>query len=1067
MRRATIRKSLISVVLALTCLRAAEGRQATKFTGKSIPDPPRQKEPWTPPRTRLPRFLVTATAALFEQGVADPRGCEYREVEIADGAPARIRGFVLPAQAGERDRFVVSWDGVIYPALAFGAAADMEKDVRGEIESLRRSRLADPEGPNRRELDGRRASPFARGSVYQWAGPGKIAPTALRIPMLLRLGRADLAEAMFAAATTWTPDAGPRDLTDYGVSYLTMAQDWASIMFLRLIAAHMRGDDAIAIDAARRLSAFAPAAEARAQALGFEKARNRFSEEPPSYFPFLRQLPEILADQERRAKEPPRGPVPPHGADPAARVAGLIRELDQIAERQMVHFGNSPNGSPLVRALIVEGDAAVEPLLAAVESDTRLTRTTTRGRDITAVDYYVHPVVEVEVVALAALLKDGPFANAEYRVRNDMAARKELARSMRDYWIKNRAIPMTERWYRTLRDDAAGSEWLGAASMIVAPVDEPRRAMFGARITPATGPMQGEALRSRRDPSVSELMARRALETARAPGPRATSEPQLQNAAELALRLARWDLRAAPPVLRNVANQARRAIEWNHAHNYHQDQGLEEFLATSAVIEARAGERAGLDAYAADIRKDDPREQHLRVLRFEPMWTFPDDPAIRDAAHWLFNDPASPWSAFIRAPGREALGYFFQDTSLYTSPLLGSAGFREAVIAAVANKSPMGTVRRNQDRTVQWETDFGNSGGFEAAEADLEGIPVGEARTFRACDYIAWQVSTIEGAPRCELYWPADQRDDAVAACAAYLKTYGARLTIDAPGDEPDPPHQKRAHLAFPALDRPATREDVRAARAIFSMEGEGEVRRAKVPGLPIEARWLTLKDLPIDRPGPGGGVIHDFDQGGRIWQAEEVRQGDHWERSYGFVGRHAIARVPAAEIEQAPGRGNAAWGQLTGGLDVRIDPVDQPHRAAEPGRPIVVVVRIRNRRGVENRAPAEFLRRGADGRLALRRGLTLTAYYSAPRRNNTDMIFEIPNEELKPKRIDRFDPGADARPMAPFEVREAMRLDLNDWFDLTRRGQYRVVIEFGADSGAGAGTSNNWFFEVGESLVP
>ena len=119
-------------------------------------------------------------------------------------------------------------------------------------------------------------------------------------------------------------------------------------MFIRLVDAHMRGDDAIALDAARRLSAFATAAEARAMEMGFERDPNRFGNDGPAYFPFLRQLPELLADQERRATESPRGPVPPHGGDPAARVAALIRDLDQIAIPQQVHFGNSANSSPLV-----------------------------------------------------------------------------------------------------------------------------------------------------------------------------------------------------------------------------------------------------------------------------------------------------------------------------------------------------------------------------------------------------------------------------------------------------------------------------------------------------------------------------------------------------------------------------------------------------------------------------------------------------------------------------------------------------------------------------------------------
>ena len=79
----------------------------------------------------------------------------------------------------------------------------------------------------------------------------------------------------------------------------------------------MRADDAIALDAARRLSAFVKAAEARAMEMGFEREQTRFGNDGPAYFPFLRQLPELLADHERRAMEGARGPIPPHGTDPA------------------------------------------------------------------------------------------------------------------------------------------------------------------------------------------------------------------------------------------------------------------------------------------------------------------------------------------------------------------------------------------------------------------------------------------------------------------------------------------------------------------------------------------------------------------------------------------------------------------------------------------------------------------------------------------------------------------------------------------------------------------------------
>ena len=66
--------------------------------------------------------------------------------------------------------------------------------------------------------------------------------------------------------------------------------------------------------------------------------------------------------------------------------------------------------------------------------------------------------------------------------------------------------------------------------------------------------------------------------------------------------------------------------------------------------------------------------------------------------------------------------------------------------------------------------------------------------------------------------------------------------------------------------------------------------------------------------------------QTGRIWQAEEVREGDRWRRFYGFVGRHALTRVPAEEVEFPPEKDGipaARAGQP--GLGVGVGPSSHP----------------------------------------------------------------------------------------------------------------------------------------------
>ncbi len=100
------------------------------------------------------------------------------------------------------------------------------------------------------------------------------------------------------------------------------------------------------------------------------------------YIDFLGQLPEFLADHERRAREPRRPPTPPSRADKKARIAARIADLDQVFAQQFGQPGGVSLGeSPIVQALIQEGDGAVEPLIDDLARDTRLTRAVHFHRD--------------------------------------------------------------------------------------------------------------------------------------------------------------------------------------------------------------------------------------------------------------------------------------------------------------------------------------------------------------------------------------------------------------------------------------------------------------------------------------------------------------------------------------------------------------------------------------------------------------------------------------------------------------------------------------------------------------
>lgn len=1064
-----------TVILLLTAS-GADGPPAGEGAPdrRSIPDPPEQGKPWTPPVTKLPRFLVSATEALFAQGVADPRSCEYREVQMAasaglgrGGKPVRVHAFVLPVRAGDDRRFAVGWDGRLSRVEEVGPEADLAADVHAWARALREGRAGAPkDGTSRFGQPGThfwRHGPVDKGRVTETVAP-------IRVCLLLRLGRADLSESLFAAATPWTPD-GPRpDLTDYGVSYLTLANEWANDLYVRGIDAHGRGDDGQALDAFRRIAAFRGRAEAKAASLGFPRSRQSRSLEADrlTYFPGLFQFDELLADQERRAAEPPRGPIPGRDADPAARVAALILNLDQITQHQMsVPGGANPGGSSLVRDLIEMGDSAVEPLLHALVHDQRLTRSISFGRGMSR-ERRVSPTIEAIIPALDGLMKTSvPGVTSEMRDRPDLKTRRALAAAYRKYWETNRAVPLVERYYRTLADDAAADRWLGAANGLTAPAPDasgrPRYHFPGQPPLPALG----ESLRARRDPSITALMIGRVEELAR----RADDDREFLQACEMAATLAKWDTPAALPVLHEMTDRARKLFGRESPTDNWSRQALARSIVQFTLIRSRAGDRPALDEYASWVRSTTPEAlPDTRLEVFEPMWTEPGHPAIADAARALFADPDSPWLPLTRL-GRD-LGPFGRGT-LETSPLIRVPAFRGAVLAGLADKTEAGTLKRQADHPdmLSFEVQGVQSGSFGVGwMADLDELPVGHERPVRSCDWLAWRLAALDGTPRFELIWAEPRRDAAIADLAAFLRRFGDRYEAGSPVERAGP-FEGNTRLAFPRLDRPATPADVAAGRAIFSLEEVGdEVRVVPLPQVPLRAAWTTLEDTPLvtqthTQDGESR-IHHGFDCSGRVWQAEEVRAGDGWKRFFGFVGASTVGRAPAEELEFS----DAGYHPVPIGsrLGVRLTFVNPPEgleAGFRPGASMGVAVRLRNRTGLDQTVPTEFVRLGPDGKPALRPGVAFKLW-----RRAVDPVARVggdekprPPEALTPTRDARFTPDDATRALGPAASFEAFRLDLRDWFDLSRPGQYRLVVTFGAVSGVGSGDAGELRFRSGE----
>ncbi len=297
------------------------------FAGPVVPTPPQQHAPWPKPPTTLPAALVDDTALLFDQGVADPRSGEYRAVGVLTGdcwggtAVTDTHAWVLPAPAATARRFAVCWNGLVYPCVTVGPAADLAADVR---------RIVAGDGQARGGMATAEAFPVAFDSALP-----------IKVCLLLRSGHTDLAEALWPVVA---PDAksedGRRPQPDD--PYLALSTDWAWYAFDRAVCGHMRGDDVVSRDAAKVLADAVPRIEATAARLKF--ARPLRTDGPtgknvadPPYIAFVDQLTDLLVDEQRRTDERPVARVldnPAAYPDQPKRIVALVRDLEVSAPRQ-------------------------------------------------------------------------------------------------------------------------------------------------------------------------------------------------------------------------------------------------------------------------------------------------------------------------------------------------------------------------------------------------------------------------------------------------------------------------------------------------------------------------------------------------------------------------------------------------------------------------------------------------------------------------------------------------------------------------------------------------------------
>ena len=334
---------------------------APRFQADELKAPPLQAHPWTPPTSTVPDDFVAQARASFKDGLADPRECEYREIDVSTpdqpsflGRPAGEclatgHGWVLPVAANDRYRFAIQWDGLVHPIFAVGKEVSLAADVRTAIRK------------QREESD---SLLFHR----------KPTPRTL-IALLLRGGEGQLASEAWKAFGSKSRSIDLRD-------------EWLQGLSARAMRDHMRGDDRLALSRLRMLARI----------------------------PGMADDLQLLPDQERRARE--RAEDPPRAPQIRGSLEALIEDLDDVATQPSgLDIPSAPqlDQDPRVKALIRKGPAAIPALAKCMASDQRLTRSNELSWGGTLSNKVV-PVAKAAHAALRTLLEPQPLDEIEQRV---------------------------------------------------------------------------------------------------------------------------------------------------------------------------------------------------------------------------------------------------------------------------------------------------------------------------------------------------------------------------------------------------------------------------------------------------------------------------------------------------------------------------------------------------------------------------------------------------------------------------------------------------------------------------
>jgi hypothetical protein len=609
-------------------------------------------------------------------------------------------------------------------------------------------------------------------------------PPAIRVLLLLRLGETN------AAVAHWVIDRRQMDMQLMAMDppvlgengqqfydpYVELANTWAWHLYDHVVGAHMRGDVSTALATARQLNAFKTQVDGEAQRRKIPRPHD-FSNQGRTnmpYIAFLERLPQLVTDLERRFQEPHPSGLTGIAAlnltDRSKRIAGLIAGMDQIQVLQLSQPGIvQPQESEIGQALIKEGEAAVEPLLECMEKDRRLTRSVGYSRAFNR-DRVIISVSRAACMTLQQIL------NVPYNTVPEMKA----------YWAQNKGVKAEERWYQILQNDAAGAEqWHQAAASILQPVNETGVPGSGryARMPLSTGQkpvFRGESLRGKQNPSVAELLVKRAeqLVVNAEKTDQSMAVAELRGAYQITMLLAQWEIKAAVAPARKGM---RRAIElYGDKNTFIMSSGndLAVYIPQWTQVRLAGGDASALAEYLSWLKTVSPgkfRSELLGIL--EPVWSNPKAPEVVAAGEWLFADVNSPWAQLLWSSvtvfrGSEPLQSGKSPfIGVFETGLVQVPAFRKLVLSELENREDIGWIEWQGGKQVSMEIKgLRQSRGIKLPENFQP--PLRIKVRLRHCDWIVWSLALAESVPTFNPFAPETERDAAVRQARSVVERW-------------------------------------------------------------------------------------------------------------------------------------------------------------------------------------------------------------------------------------------------------------------------------------------------------